>query len=543
MNRNEELIKYMDKLYSAALHKSGDSYVAEELVQDVCLAALQAFSKGKEPENLWAWLMAVLSNKHCDLLRRRYNEPVISFEGYPLDIPGEDEADDTAEQLEAIRCELGYLAQTHREVMLRYYIHGETVEKIAAELKLPVGTVKSRLHTGRKQLKKGIDDMENYTTNSYAPDKLIISCSGSEGFHNEPFSLVDYSDTLAQNILLLAYQKPVTVVELAKALGVPAPFIEPILKRLMIGELMKETDGGKVYTDFIIYTDKDRKATLQKQLEVVQTHFCLFWEDTAKGILALREQEYYKRQTQQAKTMLELHFCIKVLLHAHVEVRSEVTGDMAQHEYPYRKDGGRWLAIGNQYSHDHRKEEDADLQKCSISGEGSISTKNYRDTVSLELREYSTVLGSFPRTYYNAEYLKWLYEVYSDINYLDSADRKIVPEAVGDFVDYGILNRDKTLSLAIPVLTKEEYQAECALAREYKNKVYCKIRDVLLPVFEKGYVRLPAHLKSVPKWQQYMYCGDSVPMAVIHKAIGDGLLFEGVEHPIPAAILVVEKQS
>lgn len=542
MNRNDELIKYMDKLYLAALQKAGNSYVAEELVQEVCLAAVQAFAKGKELENLWTWLLAVLSNKYCDLLRRKYNEPIISFEEYSLDIPEREECDDTSEQLEAIRRELGYLAESHREVMVRYYVQGKSVEKIAEELKLPAGTVKSRLHTGRKQIKKGINEMENYMDNSYAPDRLCISCSGREGFHDEPFSLVDYSDTLTQNILLLAYQKPVSSTELAKALGVPAPFIEPILEKLTIGELMKRTESGKVYTDFIIYTDKDRKATLQKQLVLVQEFFSLFWEDVAAGILALREQEYYRRQTPQAKTMLELHFCIKVLLHAQVEVRSEVTGEMAQYEYPYRKDGGRWLAIGNHYSHDYCREEDDVLRKCEISGEGSITTKNFRDTISLELREYSTALGSFPRPYYNAEYLKWLYEMYCGINPLEAVERKVLPEALGDFVDYGIINRDKTLSLAIPVLTKEEYLAECRLAREYKSKVYVKVRELLLGVFADGYVRLPPHLKSVPKWQQYMYCGDSIPMAVIHKAIGKGLLFEGVKHPIPAAILVVEKK-
>ena len=97
MNRNDELIKYLDKLYLAALQKAGNSHVAEELVQEVCLAAVQAFAKGKEPENLWAWLLAVLSNKYCDLLRRKYNEPIISFEEYSLDIPEQEECDDTSE--------------------------------------------------------------------------------------------------------------------------------------------------------------------------------------------------------------------------------------------------------------------------------------------------------------------------------------------------------------------------------------------------------------------------------------------------------------
>ncbi len=51
------------------------------------------------------------------------------------------------------------------------------------------------------------------------------------------------------------------------------------------------------------------------------------------------------------------------------------------------------------------------------------------------------------------------------------------------------------------------------------------------------------HLKTVPKWQQYMLCGDSAPMAVILKAKEKGLFLEGVDYPVPAAVLLCEKQQ
>ena len=119
--------------------------------------------------------------------------------------------------------------------------------------------------------------MENYTKQSFEPDISRMSCSGAVGIDGEPFSLVGYKDKLTQNVLILAYKKPITETELAKALGTPAAFIEPVVERLIDGELMKRTDGGKVYTDFIIYTDKDRKATFQKQLNIVAENFELFW--------------------------------------------------------------------------------------------------------------------------------------------------------------------------------------------------------------------------------------------------------------------------
>ena len=52
---------------------------------------------------------------------------------------------------------------------------------------------------------------------------------------------------------------------------------------------------------------------------------------------------------------------------------------------------------------------------------------------------------------------------------------------------------------------------------------------------------MPPHLKGVPKWQQYLFCGDSVPMAVLYKAQEKGLFLQDVDYPLPAAVLVAEK--
>lgn len=123
----------------------------------------------------------------------------------------------------------------------------------------------------------------------------------------------------------------------------------------------------------------------------------------------------------------------------------------------------------------------------------------------------------------------------------ESAAGDHVLEAADSFLESGILKKDGRLKLDIPVLTLSEYRDESALVGKYVPKLSGDIREVLLPVFHTGYVKLPAHLKSVPKWQQYMFCGDRVPMAVIHKAVEKELLFAKDDRPIPACILVAEK--
>ena len=127
-----DLSRYADRLYLAAVRKTRDSVAAEDIAQETFLAALVQLSRGKRPENVWAWLLAILSNKYCDWLREKYNRPQISFEEYPFEIAGEsveeDENDDSEEKLEAIRRELGRLAEIHREVMIRYYMHNRYSE-------------------------------------------------------------------------------------------------------------------------------------------------------------------------------------------------------------------------------------------------------------------------------------------------------------------------------------------------------------------------------------------------------------------------------
>ena len=540
--KQQELTEYAARLYAVAVKKIGDPYTAEDIVQETFLAALYAMKDGKQPDDLWHWLLRVLSNKYCDWLREKYGRPYISIEDYPVEIPDARQLDDdSAQMLEDIRRMLGYLSKTHREVMVRFYMHGQTLEEIAQALELPVGTVKSRLHTGRRQVKEGVTAMENYTKQSYEPDRLSIACSGEIGLHGEPFSLVDYEDLLSQNVLLLAYRKPVTETELAKALGVPVPFIEPIVKKMIHGELMRRTEGGKVYTDFIIYTDADRKATLAKQIEAVEKHFDVFWAGTEAALAALREKPYYIRQTASARAKLELHFAVKLLMNAHIGVRDLVTGNMPYSEYPYRDGGGRWFAMGMHYAADHDSDSDQVLFRYGVSGEAGLRVQNFRDTKQLDLRKYDTSYARTPSLFHDTEYVKWLYEIHTGVPREDSAVADRVLQTAGELIDCGVLRQDGGLALDIPVLTFQEGCEYHALGSAYNEALAADIREVLLPVFESGYVKLPPHLKSVPKWQQYMYCGDSVPMIVLDTARKKGLFLQGVEDPLPAAMLIYEK--
>ena len=86
MSERYDISGYVDRLYSAAIRKTGDSHVAEDIAQETFLAAVSQLARGKRPDNLWAWLLGILSNKYCDWLREKYHKPQVSFEEYSVEI-------------------------------------------------------------------------------------------------------------------------------------------------------------------------------------------------------------------------------------------------------------------------------------------------------------------------------------------------------------------------------------------------------------------------------------------------------------------------
>lgn len=256
----EKIEDQMEFLLSAALRKCGNLQDAEDLAQETVLAALQYEAKGKHIDNIRPWLAAVLNRKFCDMLRRRYRRPFISL-GEDFDIACEFPFSVDLESMDEAgraRGEIAFLTATYREVMVRHYMEGQSVAEIAAALGIPQGTVKSRLSVGRSHVKKGIDNMEYYERQSYKPVRLSVSNSGRGGVNGEPRSLVE-EDLIAQNLLYLAYEKPVYEAELARAIGIPMAYVEPVIRKLLNGELMRQT-GDRLYTDFILYTGSGQGA-------------------------------------------------------------------------------------------------------------------------------------------------------------------------------------------------------------------------------------------------------------------------------------------
>ena len=110
--------------------------------------------KGEPVEFPERFLSVVLKNKYNAWLREKYMAGFVEYtdgvvsETYDNREETEDAEYKTAEY-EAVRREIGRLIAIYREVTVRHYVHGQSVDQIAKELGIPRGTVLSRLSAAR----------------------------------------------------------------------------------------------------------------------------------------------------------------------------------------------------------------------------------------------------------------------------------------------------------------------------------------------------------------------------------------------------------
>ena len=112
-------------------------------------------------------------------------------------------------------------------------------------------------------------------------------------------------------------------------------------------------------------------------------------------------------------------------------------------------------------------------------------------------------------------------------------------ESVDSLTKQGILSKEEGLALDIPVMTTEEILAYRQLSERVRSQISGSVRNLLLPLYREGRVSLPRHLTGVPEWMRYMFCDSCVPLAVIYQARKKGLFLQGVDYPLPAAMLII----
>lgn len=542
MNK-DEIIRYYDDLMRLAVSKCGSQTDAEDLVGDTMLAAFSYINKGGRIEHPKTWLANTLCHKYSDSLRKKYRAPTtVNFED-AFEIPAEEEEYFSSEDAAKIRKELNYIAYVNREVLIRYYFGTQSVSDIAAGLGIPEGTVKSRLATGRSQMKKGLETME--TRENYLPGKLYLSFGGSDGPNMEPISLVE-NDLIAQNLLILAYEKPITVSNLSKAIGIPTAYIEPIIKKLVDGELMAETASGKVYADFLITKPQDRLKNFKPQLDFVDRHFDTIWNIIAKMSAEISGFGFVSALESKQKTELDRYAVLKALQ----DFQHCGTGKIEAPHFPKRRDGGWWFAQATAFDAGYNTKEYNEASEYAIQG-GHRTSESFVDgsTRSVRLYEFDTTLWDSPHRYGGAFdlYFKYiiplLWRLYTDKTIDDSS------EIPNEFISYipslerfGMLgNTQGELRVAIPVLKKSEYEKVNAAIKCAIESLKTAIGEDFSAFVSSKETPVPKHLTSVPELFRYGDATNYFAMTVVRKAYENGLHMKNVDYCCPPVVLVYDE--
>jgi RNA polymerase sigma-70 factor (ECF subfamily) len=151
-------------MYAAALRMTRNPADAEDLVQETFLRAYRGFAGFEEGTNLKAWLYRILTNTFINTYRKRQRQPVTVSEQEVEDRSlferlGESGPSAEAEVLERlpdddVKEALDSLSEGFRLAVLLADVEGFSYKEIAEIMDVPIGTVMSRLHRGRRALER-----------------------------------------------------------------------------------------------------------------------------------------------------------------------------------------------------------------------------------------------------------------------------------------------------------------------------------------------------------------------------------------------------
>lgn len=201
----DDAMPFMNQLYATAVRMTRNPADAEDLVQETYLKGYKAYERFEAGTNLRAWLFRILTNTFINDYRKKQRRPkesdledvedlylyrkLGSATAQTLGRSAEDELLDQLSEAE-VKQAIESLPEQYRLAVLLADVEGFAYKEVAEILDIPIGTVMSRIHRGRKRLQKElydfgrrrglIDDPEEGVGDATSVPDVVTSSTGGE---------------------------------------------------------------------------------------------------------------------------------------------------------------------------------------------------------------------------------------------------------------------------------------------------------------------------------------------------------------------------
>lgn len=483
MDINEILLAELDMLYRFAFNRTRNEYKAEELVQEICAAALYAYPRLRDKTSVMPWLWGIAKNMYLRSLNPapEFPLPVEEIETGSIHLISYDTPEsEYLRKADAIkvRTALSRLAKMYRDVCVLFYLEEKDYNTIAKELDIPLSSVKWRLNQSKVQLKKEIEKMDYMEKGYHKAAKLCFaigcryygSLSADEGPNGARKSL---DSLLAQNICLAACREAKTVTELSSELGVAADYIEDTLEKLIKHQTVRMS-GNKYRAAFPILSEAEYSAIYEENIAAVKRVSA----DLFDKLLGLKEKiravGFYGSENP-----------METLLTMLLSIICEEISDNAfpSHLLPFHNDCAEWHVLG---VINHFPELSCKGIGTSCYGNTNHVTEYFFGSSNLEL---------------NKEEADAVYRIYSG-----ASDGSVSEAVLAALIEKRrIVKTDSGYKIAVPVLSAEE-KAQLTILFAPIIEQASGIQKELIQNTKKNVTKIfPDHLKEqIPFFAEYL---------------------------------------